>query len=272
MSKDGSSATTPAAARKSRTARPTVTPGDDAGAAELGRRVADNLRERRRVSHLSLDELAKLSGVSRAALSQIETCKTNPSLSVLWKVASGLKIPFAELIGEAAFRIAPLTDVDAEELVTRGKAGRLVAGFRGAPPADRAALEDLVHRLARLGDREHRHQVVARLHRRIYVCAGPRRRRAAAALPHLLARCDLDAYLPDRGHRVARQFVGARPAVRLLAQSATALRAGARRQSLQRAGPRRARARAAARRGRRRRCAAARRRGIRGRVMRRKRR
>jgi acyl-CoA synthetase (NDP forming) len=58
----------------------------------------------------------------------------------------------AELIGEAAFRIAPLTDVDAEELVTRGKAGRLVAGFRGAPAADRQALEDLVHRLARLGE------------------------------------------------------------------------------------------------------------------------
>ena len=65
---------------------------------------------------------------------------------------SGLGGVYAELIGEAAFRIAPLTDVDAEELVTRGKAGRLVAGFRGAPPADRAALEDLVHRLARLGE------------------------------------------------------------------------------------------------------------------------
>ena len=41
---------------------------------------------------------------------------------------------FAELIGDAGFRIAPLTDVDAEELVTSGKAGRLVAGFRGRPP------------------------------------------------------------------------------------------------------------------------------------------
>ena len=53
----------------------------------------------------------------------------------------------AELIGDAGFRIAPLTDVDAEELVLDGKAGRLVRGFRGAPPADAAALVDLVHRL-----------------------------------------------------------------------------------------------------------------------------
>jgi acetyl coenzyme A synthetase (ADP forming)-like protein len=58
----------------------------------------------------------------------------------------------AELIGEASFRIAPLTDVDADELVTSGKAGRLVAGFRGAVPANVAALTDLVHRLAHLGE------------------------------------------------------------------------------------------------------------------------
>jgi len=67
-------------------------------------------------------------------------------------VAFGPGGVFAELIGEAGFLIAPLTDVDAEELVTGGKAGRLVAGFRGAPAADAAALVDLVHRLGRLGE------------------------------------------------------------------------------------------------------------------------
>ena len=39
-------------------------------------------------------------------------------------VAFGPGGVFAELIGDAAFRIAPLTDVDAEELVTGGKAGQ----------------------------------------------------------------------------------------------------------------------------------------------------
>jgi acetyl coenzyme A synthetase (ADP forming)-like protein len=67
-------------------------------------------------------------------------------------VAFGPGGVFAELIGDAAFRIAPLTDVDAEELVTGGKAGRLVAGFRGAPPADAGALTDLLHRLGRLAE------------------------------------------------------------------------------------------------------------------------
>ncbi len=67
-------------------------------------------------------------------------------------VAFGPGGVFAELIGEASLRIAPLTDLDAEELVTSGKAGRLVRGFRGAEPADATALVDLVHRLAALGD------------------------------------------------------------------------------------------------------------------------
>ncbi len=58
----------------------------------------------------------------------------------------------AELIGGTAFRIAPLTDVDARELVLDGKAGQLVRGFRGAAPADEAALVDLVERLSRLAD------------------------------------------------------------------------------------------------------------------------
>ena len=47
---------------------------------------------------------------------------------------------------------APLTDVDARELVTSGKAGALVAGYRGAPPSDADALADLLLRLARLAE------------------------------------------------------------------------------------------------------------------------
>ena len=70
-------------------------------------------------------------------------------------VAFGPGGVLAELIGEAGFRIAPLTDVDAEELVRSGKAGRLVAGFRGRPPADAAALADLLLRLSALGEELH---------------------------------------------------------------------------------------------------------------------
>jgi len=67
-------------------------------------------------------------------------------------VAFGPGGVMSELIGDAGFRLAPLSDVDAEELVLEGKAGRLVRGFRGAPAADTASLVDLLHRLSALAE------------------------------------------------------------------------------------------------------------------------
>lgn len=82
--------------------RPTVSEhgaGDEAGAARVARRVSEGLRRFRKARGLSLDELAQRSGVSRAALSQIEGARTNPTLAVLWKVAVGLEVPFQALLG-----------------------------------------------------------------------------------------------------------------------------------------------------------------------------
>jgi acetate---CoA ligase (ADP-forming) len=67
-------------------------------------------------------------------------------------VALGPGGTLAELIGDASFRLAPLTDVDAEELVTHGKVGVLLAGYRGAPPADVGQVSDVVLRVAQLVD------------------------------------------------------------------------------------------------------------------------
>jgi acetyl coenzyme A synthetase (ADP forming)-like protein len=67
-------------------------------------------------------------------------------------VAFGPGGVLAELIGDVGFRLAPLTDVDAEELVHRGKSGKLLAGFRGAAPGDAGAVVELLHRLSRLAE------------------------------------------------------------------------------------------------------------------------
>jgi acyl-CoA synthetase (NDP forming) len=67
-------------------------------------------------------------------------------------IALGPGGTLAELIGEAAFRLTPLTDHDAQELVHTGKAGRLLAGFRGAAPADGEAVEDLLLRVSQLAE------------------------------------------------------------------------------------------------------------------------
>ncbi|HVX95157.1 MAG TPA: XRE family transcriptional regulator [Polyangia bacterium] len=98
-------------------------PGDEVGAVEMARRVGDNLRRRRKARNMSLDELAVASGVSRAALSQIETSKGNPTVGVLWKIAVGLGIPFSELIGETRDAVGVLRR--AEQQVLRSADGKM---------------------------------------------------------------------------------------------------------------------------------------------------
>ncbi len=97
--------------------------GDDIGAAELGRRVADNLRVKRKSRAMSLDDLASASGVSRAALSQIETYKSTPTIGLLWKIAVGLGVPFAELVGETRGNVSVLRR--SEATVLRSLDGKL---------------------------------------------------------------------------------------------------------------------------------------------------
>jgi transcriptional regulator with XRE-family HTH domain len=80
-------------------ARVTASAGDEIGAAALGRTVAESLRKLRKTRQMSLDQLAAVSGVSRAALSQIEGARTNPTLALLWKIAVGLGVPFQSLLG-----------------------------------------------------------------------------------------------------------------------------------------------------------------------------
>jgi acyl-CoA synthetase (NDP forming) len=65
-------------------------------------------------------------------------------------VAIGLGGVQAELVGAVSFALAPLTDSDARELLSKGPLGRLVKGFRGRPPLAAGVLADLLHRLSAL--------------------------------------------------------------------------------------------------------------------------
>lgn len=59
--------------------------------------VAKNIRRLREDNKLSMDELAKLSGVSKSMLAQIERGDGNPTISTLWKISNGMKVPFDAL-------------------------------------------------------------------------------------------------------------------------------------------------------------------------------
>ena len=58
-----------------------------------------------------------------------------------------------ELLADREFRILPLTDRDAADLVRSVRAAPLLTGYRGSTPTDVAALEDLLIRVGRLGEK-----------------------------------------------------------------------------------------------------------------------
>jgi acetyl coenzyme A synthetase (ADP forming)-like protein len=65
-------------------------------------------------------------------------------------MAFGLGGIHVEILGDVCFRVTPLTDRDAFEMVSGIRGSRLFLGYRGHPAADVAALEDLLLRVSRL--------------------------------------------------------------------------------------------------------------------------
>jgi acetyltransferase len=55
-----------------------------------------------------------------------------------------------EMTKDVSFGLAPISIAEAEEMVSATWAGKKLAGFRGLPPADRAAVVDALLRLAKL--------------------------------------------------------------------------------------------------------------------------
>jgi acetate---CoA ligase (ADP-forming) len=65
----------------------------------------------------------------------------------------GLGGVFVEVLKDVAFRIAPLTDLDAHDMVRSVKAYKLLEGARGTVPADIAQVEETLLRLSQfVGD------------------------------------------------------------------------------------------------------------------------
>jgi transcriptional regulator with XRE-family HTH domain len=70
------------------------------GENQLAVTVGKNLHTHRLRHGLTLERLAKASGVSRAMLSQVELGRSMPTIKVVWKVARALDVPFSALISD----------------------------------------------------------------------------------------------------------------------------------------------------------------------------
>lgn len=62
--------------------------------------IGSKLKEIRASRALSLDDAAQLTGVSKAMLGQIERGQSSPTISTLWKIATGLKVSFSQFMNE----------------------------------------------------------------------------------------------------------------------------------------------------------------------------
>ena len=77
---------------------PGAEPPEQRSGENLGLVVGQNIKRLRNRRSLSLEGLARLSGVSRAMLGQIELGRSVPTINVVWKIAAAFDVPFSTLI------------------------------------------------------------------------------------------------------------------------------------------------------------------------------
>jgi len=63
---------------------------------------------------LTLEDTSNLTGVSKGMLGQIERGESNPTISILWKISTGLRISFSELLGSETINYDPISIDDIE--------------------------------------------------------------------------------------------------------------------------------------------------------------
>ncbi|MER8402473.1 XRE family transcriptional regulator [Mesorhizobium sp. M1348] len=82
---------------------------------ELGQAIAIRIQDLRRDQNLTLDRLAKLTGLSKGTVVALEQGKANPSIGILCRLAAAFSLSVADLLNEAS--LAP--DLPIERSVSR---------------------------------------------------------------------------------------------------------------------------------------------------------
>ena len=88
--------------------------------------------------------------MATAGVSTVVRLVQDPAVGPLLSLRLGGVV--ADLLADPTTRTLPLTDTDAAELVRSIRGSSLLLGGDGAPRADIESLEDLLHRVARLGE------------------------------------------------------------------------------------------------------------------------
>lgn len=186
---------------------PWAFPGTVAAMAErsdIHDRLAASLRAARKARGLSLDAAARLSGVSRSMVSQIERGESSPTVATLWALTRALELDFAHLLeGRPAPGIAVTRAASAPVIQRGGVTIRILSAPEsvGAHEVYELAFAPgatLVSDAHSPGCREH----LTVLEGRIAVTSGD----AVEAL----GPGDVARYRADRGHEIAAEEGAAR--------------------------------------------------------------
>ncbi len=116
----------------------------DLASEDAVRTAYENLRT---VSH---EDDVYVQRMAPKGLSCVIGLQDDPSFGTL--VSFGLSGLVSTLLGDRAYRAVPLTDVDAATLLREPRSAPLLTGYRGDEPADLAALQDMVLRVAALAE------------------------------------------------------------------------------------------------------------------------
>ncbi|WP_445491260.1 helix-turn-helix domain-containing protein [Niallia sp. 03133] len=84
-------------------------------------RIGNNIENIRKKRGISLDKLAELTGVSKAMLYRIEQGTSQPTVTIVWKIASGLNISFSSLLKESETKISIVQKKEADITEDNGK-------------------------------------------------------------------------------------------------------------------------------------------------------
>ncbi|MFX3673927.1 MAG: helix-turn-helix domain-containing protein [Paenisporosarcina sp.] len=79
---------------------------------EMRKNLGVQLNKIRRQRDMSLDDMAKLTDVSKAQLAQMEKGESNPTVSTIWKIADGLKISFSSLLQRPKSLLTKITPTE----------------------------------------------------------------------------------------------------------------------------------------------------------------
>ncbi|MDM7458076.1 MAG: XRE family transcriptional regulator [Paracoccus sp. (in: a-proteobacteria)] len=95
---------------------------ENVSADQILSRLPARLKEARQRQGLSLDAVARLSGVSRSMVSQIERGESSPTVATLWNLTRALQVDFAGLLeGPKAPVITVVTAAQAPRIAGHGK-------------------------------------------------------------------------------------------------------------------------------------------------------